>query len=201
MRKLFANTERNLRYKYLLDVLDYIIRNTRQQQKWLLVQALEPFDREYILSDVKEFYPKDSWKEEFRKATSFYYRHDPADFDQWDKCNAEYNLVICTAKQFRDSLNVYVDEFQKDGTLDKIFGYKNPFLVLSLYSRAVLAYSQEPAVVILHSGLAVTNSEFLPEGDIDPLEEKSVSHFCSKLYPLKLWFRELEHRQYSFKEG
>ena len=71
MRKLFANTERNLRYKYLLDVLDYIIRNTRQQQKWLLVQALEPFDREYILSDVKEFYPKDSWKEEFRKATSF----------------------------------------------------------------------------------------------------------------------------------
>lgn len=201
MRKLFANTERNLRYKYLLDALDYIIRNTRQQQKWLLVQALEPFDREYILSDVREFYPKDSWRKEFRKATSTYYRHDPADFDQWNEGNTKYNRIICIAKQFRDSLSVYVDRFQKDGTLDKIFGYKNPFLVLSLYSRAVLAYSQEPAVIILHSDLAIANSEFLPEGDIDPLEEKSVNHFCSKLYPLKLWFRELEHKQHFFKEG
>ena len=200
MRKLFANTERNLRYKYLLDVLDYIIRSNRQQQKWLLGQAREPFDREYILSDVKEFYPKDSWKEELRKATSLYYRHDPADFDQWNECNTEYNLVICTAKRFRDSLNVYVDGFQKDGTLDRVFSYKNPFLVLSLYSKAVLAYSQKAAIVVVCNDLAITNQEFLPEGDIDPLEKESVSQFCSKLYPLELWFQELEHKRHFFKD-
>lgn len=200
MRKPFANTERNFRYKYLLDVLDYVIRSNRRQQKWLLGQALEPFDREYILSDVKEFYPKDSWKEELRKATSLYYRHDPADFDQWNECNTEYNLVICTAKRFRDSLDVYVDRFQEDGTLDRIFSDKNPFLVLSLYSKAVLAYSQKPAVVILHDDLAIANPEFLPKKDVDPLEKESVSQFCSKLFSIELWFWELEHKSHFFRD-
>ena len=93
-----------------------------------------------------------------------------------------------------------MDRFQKDGTLDKVFSYKNPFLVLSLYSKAVLAYSQKPAVVILHDDLAIVNPEFLPKKDVDPLEKESVSQFCSKLFPIELWFRELKHQQHFFRD-
>lgn len=92
-----------------------------------------------------------------------------------------------------------MDRFQKDGTLDRIFSYKNPFLVLSLYSKAVLAHSQQSAVIILYAGLAIANQEFLPKKEVDPLEEESIQQFCNNLFPLKLWFRELEHKSHFFE--
>lgn len=190
-RKPVFNTDRNLRHQYLLNVFNYVLNIRRHDLKWIVGEALEPFDRESCLKTYQS-YPKQKRLKHFRNATQLYYLHKPYNHDCWNEGIGQDNWIIYYAEKFRETLDELIDVFDSDGTLDEIFKYKNPYKVLEMYCRAVLAYPTESAVYVLGS-LVISNPKFLPDAIIDIFDEGSICEFHQKISHLKDWFFTISH--------
>ena len=186
----FLTPASRVKFEYLRDMLNFLLRKRRHSLEWCACESLEPFQRESE-GVFLHYYSKQERMAVLKKFISEYYFQEA---DDWKKTIREELQEIQVINKFRNTLYKYVLIFQRNGVLENIFDTSNLKLSLERYIREVLAYHEQPMPCICTLPslcLVIANPEFMKEPLKEPYSDyKNTKEFVGSFEELSRFFRK-----------